>query len=116
MPAQYTVGQLLPNGATVTFDSFVTNSDTSTTEIMDATYPSGGIDRTIITIPGVGTPGANAGTLQQRAKDALVNNATYLAIGAPTQAQAITQVAALTRQMDAVIRVLLNQYDTTVGT
>lgn len=51
----------------------------------------------------------NAGVLQQRAMTALGNNAAYLAIGAPTAAQAIPQVAALTRQMNGVIRLLLAQ-------
>lgn len=51
----------------------------------------------------------NAITLFQRAHTALANNQTYLAIPSPTQAQAVAQVAALTRQVDGVIRFLLNQ-------
>jgi hypothetical protein len=116
MPAIWTVNQVLPNGATVTADTFTIGSDGTTTEMMTATYPNGAKDHEVITTSGPGTPAANQQTLQQRAQNALVNNATYLAITTPTTAQAIAQVAALTRQTNAVIRVLLSQYDTTTGT
>ena len=116
MAAIYTVGQVLPNGATVTADSLTTQPDGTTVELMIATYPSGAVDRTTITTPAAGSPIAVAQTLESKAQAALVNNATYLAIGTPTTAQAIAQVAALTRQVDAVIRMILNQFDTTVGT
>jgi hypothetical protein len=56
---------------------------------------------------------ANRATLTQRATTALTTNATYLAIPTPTTAQAVAQVAALTRQSDAVIRLLLNQLTAT---
>jgi hypothetical protein len=116
MPAQFVVGQVLPNGSTVSFDSFVTQGDGTTVETMDATYPSGAKDHSIITTPGAGTPAANQSTLQQRAQIALVSNATYLAITNPTTNQAVAQVAALTRQVNALIRVVLAQFDSTVGT
>lgn len=51
----------------------------------------------------------NLATLQQRAQNALTNNATYLAIASPTQAQAVAQVGKLTRQMNALIRITINQ-------
>jgi hypothetical protein len=112
MPAIWTIGQLLPNGAHVSADTFVTLADGTTVETMADDKDN----HTVQTIPGPATPMANQQTLQQRAQNALVNNATYLAITNPTTNQAVAQVAALTRQMDAVIRVLLSQYDTTVGT
>lgn len=59
-----------------------------------------------------GTTGANQQTLQQRAATALTNNQTFLAIASPTQAQAVAQVQALTRQVDGLIRFLLGQFDT----
>lgn len=49
---------------------------------------------------------ANLVTLQQKAATALANNATYLAIPSPTQAQAVTQVGALTRQVNGIMRIL----------
>ena len=116
MPAQYTIGQVLPSGATVTADTFTTLADGTTVETMDATYPSGAKDHTVITTPGAGTPAANQQSIQSKAQAALVNNATYLAIPSPTTAQAVAQVAALTREVNAIIRLLLNQFDTTTGT
>lgn len=43
-------------------------------------------------------------TLLAAAETALTNNKAFLALAAPTAAQAITQVQALTRQVDALIR------------
>lgn len=59
-----------------------------------------------------GTTGANQQALQQRAQTALTNNQSFLAIAAPTQAQAVAQVQALTRQVDGLIRFLLGAFDT----
>lgn len=50
-------------------------------------------------------------TLQQRVQTALTNNETFLAIVSPTAAQAITQVQALTRQVNALIRLDLGLLD-----
>lgn len=58
----------------------------------------------------------NTGTLEQRAATAIANNVNYLAVTAPTNAQVVAQVARLTRQSTGVIRLLLNQTDTTSGT
>jgi hypothetical protein len=62
------------------------------------------------------TQNANAQTLLTKAANALANNATYLAIGSPTTAQAIAQVNALTLQIDALIRLAANQLSSTSGT
>jgi len=53
----------------------------------------------------------NLDTLHQKAMAALTNNATYLGIANPTNAQAVAQVTALTRQVNGIIRILLNQTD-----
>jgi hypothetical protein len=56
---------------------------------------------------------ANKATLQQQATTARANNATYLAIASPTNAQVAAQVRALTQQNNAIIRLLTNALDAT---
>lgn len=58
----------------------------------------------------------NQTALLQASANALATNATYQAIGTPTQAQAVAQVAALTRQVNALIRLAANQLTSTSGT
>ena len=48
---------------------------------------------------------ANLRILKERAKQATTSNSTFLAIGAPTNAQTLAQVRALTRQVNALIRI-----------
>jgi len=50
-------------------------------------------------------------TLQRQATAAMQNNRDFLAITTPTQAQAVAQVKALSRQMNGVIRMLLGLLD-----
>ena len=58
----------------------------------------------------------NLATLLSDAVTALTNNQTYLAIASPSQAQAVAQVAALTRQVDAIGRIVAQQLASTSGT
>jgi hypothetical protein len=60
-----------------------------------------------------GTPTANWQTIVQQASTALTTNRTFLAVQSPTTAQAVAQVQALSRQMNGVIRLLLQQFDGT---
>lgn len=55
----------------------------------------------------------NAVTLRTQAKDALAVNRTYLAVAAPTAAQTAAQVKALTRQVQGLIRLVIDQIDGT---
>lgn len=66
--------------------------------------------------PKAGTPLANEEDLRQRSRQALQANDAFLAISVPTNAQTLAQVKALTRECSALIRLLLNQVDTTAGT
>lgn len=57
----------------------------------------------------------NADTLAQRAAQAIAANVTYLAIAAPTTAQITAQVARLTRETTALLRMHLGAYEDTSG-
>ncbi len=62
------------------------------------------------------TSATNVATIRQRASNSLANNATFLAIAAPTLADITVQVQSLTRECNQVIRLALGQLDTTTGT
>lgn len=58
----------------------------------------------------------NRRALIDKAQAALTSNDTYLARTAPTTAQNTAQVKALTRQVNALIRLTVKALDTTSGT
>lgn len=58
----------------------------------------------------------NGPALTAKAQAALTANATFLGLASPTTAQVTAQVQALTRQIDAALRLLANQLDSTSGT
>lgn len=67
-------------------------------------------------IDGSSTASANQAALQAKAQTALTNNTTYLAIGSPTNAQVAAQVVALTKQVDALIKLTIQSLSDTSGT
>lgn len=59
---------------------------------------------------------ANQATLLSKAQAALTNNETFLALATPTSAQAVAQVQALTRQVNALIRLATSELSSVSGT
>lgn len=55
----------------------------------------------------------NDRTLRERAQNALANNNTFMNLTAPTNAQNAAQIKALTRQMNAIIRLVVGALDNT---
>lgn len=62
------------------------------------------------------TAATNDLDLRSKAATALTNNTAYLGIGSPTNAQAVAQVSALTRQVNALIRLAIRALSDTSGT
>ena len=62
------------------------------------------------------TTSTNDSSLRQLAKAALDVNGTYLNVANPSNAQVAAQVKALTRQASGLIRLFLQQLDSTAGT
>lgn len=130
--ATYTVGQVLPNGFTVTADTVVNEPDGSTLETIlsrlqvgvdQGANPIFSTQSETIFVPGAGTPAANLVSLQSKAVTALTNNIAFLGQAAPTfplttaeQQALVAQVAALTRQVDALIYLALQALGSTSGT
>ena len=55
----------------------------------------------------------NANTIRQQAQAALTMNRTYIALATPTAAQTMAEVQALARQINGIIRLLLNELNGT---
>mgnify|MGYP001568122297 FL=1 len=66
--------------------------------------------------PGPTSVLGNTQLLLSKAAAALNNNQTYLGLASPTTAQAVAQVASLTRQVNALIRLATGQLTATTGT
>ena len=64
----------------------------------------------------VGAALGNLTGLQTKAQNAQNNNAAYLALASPTNAQVVAQVAALTRQCNALIKLEVQDLTSTTGT
>lgn len=58
----------------------------------------------------------NRAALIEKGKSALVANSTFLAIASPNNAQSLAQIQSLSKQVNALIRLIGNQLDSTTDT
>lgn len=106
--AQYTVGQQLPNGASVASDDVQTSSDGTTVETM---VDSAG-NHTIITTPGAGTPAANQQTIQAALQTAVTYfGGNYTNWATLSTGQKDTAARNAQRALAQIARWLLGQFD-----
>lgn len=95
----------------------VDTTDGTDFQIWATRTTGGGTVETRLTAGGPSaTLSGNQQTILTKAQTALTANATYLAIASPTTAQAVAHVATLTKEVNALIRLILNQFDATTGT
>jgi hypothetical protein len=67
----------------------------------------------VLTQSATATRVSNAATIRTQAANALAANRTFIALTAPTNAQVVAQTKALSRQMNALIRLALGNLDGT---
>ena len=91
-------------------------NDDGTTRVWEHTDVSGNVVGSSVERYVLGTATQNAETLRTRLRQALATNATYLALGTPTNAQNLAQIRALTRECSALIRSALAELDDITGT
>jgi len=108
---EYAVGQALDNGSVITRIDIETYDDGSQRQHMEATHASGAVDRTTTFAPAPDHPLAVQTALVQKLHDALIDNVTVLG-----ELGEDSHLAALTRQVNALIYLVLGQFDSTAGT
>ena len=64
----------------------------------------------------VGLADENATTILAKAKQALAANAAFLALATPSSAQNAAQIKLLTREVNALLRLALSEFDDVSGT
>lgn len=101
--------QAKPNG-NITERHVVTaeTADEQTVEVRDGAGKKIGTFKRPIDVVG-----NNRRSIEEQARGALAVNRTYIARATPTPAQTAAQVQALSRQVNGLLRVMLNQLDGT---
>ena len=94
----------------------VQNVNGTLTFFQDGTEVTRAEARALLAATPEGTAAVNEKTLLDKIGTALTNNATYLAIASPSAAQNTAQVKALTRQVNALMRLAGRQLDNVTGT
>lgn len=84
-----------------------------TTRTYDVFNPDGSRRSVTVDVP---QSEVNYEALRAKANNAFAANATFLALAAPTNAQAINQIQLLTKEFNALAKLYLNQLDDTNGT
>lgn len=72
--------------------------------------------RTLFAATADGTQAVNRKALLDKAQTAITNNVTYLGVASPTTAQNTAQIKALTRQVNALLRLAAGLLADTSGT
>lgn len=109
--AQYAVGGLLPNGATVASDTFNTDISGTTTETM---IDSKG-NAMVITVNGAGTPAANQTTITNKVNANLALLETFIGNNPNGAVLTAAQTNVLARMLVGLARFVLAEYTTPGG-
>jgi hypothetical protein len=112
VPAVYTVGEVLPNGATVAVDNYVTEAGGTTVETM---ADSAGNETTIIT-PGVGTPLANQTTINANVRARQATIQAWIAANPTGAVLTGAQTLVLAQMLNGLCNLLLSEFGSTSGT
>lgn len=95
----------------------VDDAEKTIIERLSAGWPNtAGSTREVITTWKVATDQTRKTSIETAARQALTVNDAFLAIATPTNPQVAAQVQRLTKECSALIRLLLQQLDSTAGT
>ena len=112
MPAQYTVGQALPNGSTVAADNFTTQAGGTTVEVMSDTKGN----TVVLTVPGPGTSAANQQTILANIATLQGELQSWMTANPGGAVLTAGQTLVLAQMVMALFDIIFAQYSTTQGT
>lgn len=112
MAATYTVGQVLPSGATVVTDVYTVGADGTSDEVM--TDSKGNV--TILIVPGLGTPLAVQATVTANIATRQAQVAAWIAANPGGAVLTAAQTLTLAQMLNGLGKLLLQQFASTTGT